>query len=564
MHIVKIGDTHLGEQGHILSQSMVSISTMDTEAVVEQVIRIADAGADMVRITARNVGEAENLAVIKAALAARGYHLPLVADIHFSPATGDVAATIVEKIRINPGNYLEKKTGKTEWTAAEDKAEQDKLRERLRHLVEICNAHHTAIRVGVNHGSLSQRIVFKHGDTPEGMAESAMEFVRIFRSLNFHNMVISLKASNVVVMVEANKILHQKMQAEKALYPLHLGVTEAGSDEDGRIKSAAGIGALLAAGIGNTIRVSLTEEPEYEIPVALEIISAAADHPYTPVAYPAWLSRRVMGIGGGQSPVVLTAPGATLAPEKADWQWQAEPGCWQDSKGRKMYPLSSAELLQGLAAADKTYYMPLRHADWNDELLSALRSTPSLVVGIVVDEQQSAEQAHALLQQIHAAGLKHPLLLHIDASAWHGDAMMVHCALIAAPFLLAAQLDGIMILHAEAVPLSFGILQATRRRITQTEYISCPSCGRTLFAIQNKLRDIKAKTAHLKGLKIAVMGCIVNGPGEMADADYGYVGAGSQKVHLYKGQNIVRKNVPEDEAADALLEIIRTYEDERE
>ncbi|PID88931.1 MAG: 4-hydroxy-3-methylbut-2-en-1-yl diphosphate synthase [Bacteroidia bacterium] len=560
MHIVKIGNIELGHPEQIITQSMTSVSTMDTQAIVEQVIKVADAGGDMVRITARNVGEAQHLQVIKDELSQRGYHVPLVADIHFSPATGDVAATIVEKIRINPGNYLEKKTGKTEWTAQEDQQELDKLRDRLSHLVDICKAHNTAIRVGVNHGSLSQRIVFKHGDTPEGMAESAMEFVRVFRSLDFHDLVISLKSSNVVVMVEANKILYQKMQDENAVYPLHLGVTEAGSEEDGRIKSAAGIGALLAAGIGNTIRVSLTEDPECEIPVALDIIKAAKNYPYTPVKYASAKSAKVANIGHAQAPVVMASPLATTGIEKADWQWDKTQQLWLSAKGEHMRPITVAQLLRNEVAAEELCYLPIQMPTWSGTLEKALRQHQNIVLGIKVDAQSTAEQAHRLLQHVQAQEFTQPIVLQIEAQEWQGDGLMVNATVVAAPFLLAGQLDGLLISHAEAVPLSFGILQATRRRITQTEYISCPSCGRTLFAIQDKLRDIKAKTAHLKGLKIAVMGCIVNGPGEMADADYGYVGAGSKKVHLYKGQQIVRKNVDEDEAADALLEIINEYE----
>lgn len=561
MHIVKIGSIALGHPEHIITQSMTSVSTMDTDAVVEQIIKIADAGGDIVRITARNVSEAHNLANIKASLHARGYHLPLVADIHFSPATGDVAATIVEKIRINPGNYLEKKTGKTEWTAEEDQAELQKLQDRLSHLVAICKVHNTAIRVGVNHGSLSQRIVFKYGDTPEGMAESAMEFVRVFRALDFHNLVISLKASNVVVMVEANKILSQKMQSESAEYPLHLGVTEAGNDEDGRIKSAAGIGTLLAAGIGNTIRVSLTEDPEYEIPVALEIVKAARELVYTPYAYAAEVSDKVFGIGGGQLPVVLASPLASHHTHKADWQWMPEKQQWQDKKANSLKPICLDDLHTDKLDKKKAYYLPLRWQQWHTPLEELLRDYSQMVLGIPVDNMHSVAQAHQLLQVLQSSALRSkPIILQIDAQGWQGDALMVKAAVIAAPFLLAGQLSGLLIEHSNAEPLAFGILQATRRRITQTEYIACPSCGRTLFAIQDKLRVIKVKTAHLKGLKIAVMGCIVNGPGEMADADYGYVGAGSKKVHLYKGQQIVRKNVDEEEAADALLDIINKYE----
>ncbi len=560
MHIVKIGNIELGHPEQIITQSMTSVSTMDTQAIVEQVIKVVDAGGDIMRITARNVGEAQHLQVIKDELSQRGYHVPLVADIHFSPATGDVAATIVDKIRINPGNYLEKNTGKTEWTAQEDQNELEKLRERLSHLVDICKTHKTAIRVGVNHGSLSQRIVFKHGDTPEGMAESAMEFVRVFRSLDFHDLVISLKSSNVVVMVEANKILYQKMQDENAVYPLHLGVTEAGSDEDGRVKSAAGIGTLLAAGIGNTIRVSLTEDPECEIPVALDIIKAAKDYPYTPTKYAQIQSDKVANIGNGQTSVVMASPLATAATEKADWQWDGAKQLWHNANGEQLYPVTAAQLIRQEVSAEKLYYLPIQLQTWSGTLEKALRQYPNIVLGIKVDTNSKAKEAHRLLQHIQDEDFSHPIVLQIEAQSWQGDALMVNATVIAAPFLLAGQLDGILINHEDAVILSFGILQATRRRITQTEYISCPSCGRTLFAIQDKLRAIKAKTAHLKGLKIAVMGCIVNGPGEMADADYGYVGAGSKKVHLYKGQNIVRKNVDEDEAADALLEIINEYE----
>lgn len=561
-NIVCIGHIEMGHQKPLVLQSMTSTSTMDIEATVEQCIRIADAGAHLVRITARDTREAKALGLIKEELLKRGYVIPLSADIHFNPKAADVAAQMVEKVRINPGNYIDKKSGKTSWTKEEYDLELQKIKERLSGLAEICKKHGTAIRIGVNHGSLSERIINKYGDTAEGMSESAMEFIRIFKNLNFHQLVISLKASNVVVMVTANELFKQKMEEEQLSYPLHLGVTEAGDAEDGRIKSAVGIGCLLSQGIGETIRVSLTEEPEYEIPVAIEIAQASEKNPWKQkhkqTSYSRRKSSKILNFGNQQVPVVIG--NLNLESEnKLNSDYYFQDGKWiSQNEKAEFHQLSLEQLKNGNFSKDHYYFLNFEASEWNTELATLASSIDNLILVLNKTEHCNIEEIHQTVEDIISKEIKHPLVLRVQNPESDENKLMIHSAVMAGPFFLKGQLDGLWIDSPvfNTNDINFGILQASRQRVSKTEYIACPSCGRTLFNIQEKLQDIKKKTTAFKGLKIAVMGCIVNGLGEMADADFGYIGAGPGKVNIYKKHDLIQKNVPEDEAANALLEII--------
>ena len=548
---INIGNLSLGGANPVRIQSMTSTDTMDTEATVEQSIRMIEAGCEMVRITAQGIREARHLAVIKDELKRRGYDVPLIADIHFNPKAAETAALIVEKVRINPGNYIDKNRGKVDYTDAEYETEIKKIKERITPLITICKEHNTAIRIGSNHGSLSERILARFGDTPEGMVESAMEFVRICRELDFHNLVLSMKASNVKIMVQANRLLVKKMQQEGINYPVHLGVTEAGDAEDGRIKSAAGIATLLADGIGDTIRVSLTEEPEYEIPVAKMIIdnfgtgNTMLPEKLFSVHYSRRISEKVDKTGDGQVPVVVLSGGKI------------------DEKS------FSDRFLPDYIFGDNNYLTKFEDGANGPEFI-ALSPDNEMIAGdvgkgkvIVIDSVEAVriQKVKQFIVKLIETGIKNPVILRRRYSNYGDDEIMIKAAGEFAYLLIDGLLDGIWIESGNHSPgflaeLSFGILQATGDRISKTEYIACPSCGRTLFNIQQTLQRIKAKTAHLKGLKIGVMGCIVNGPGEMADADYGYVGAGKGKVTLYKGRQVVRKNIDEKDAVDELIKII--------
>ncbi len=548
---INIGNLSLGGANPVRIQSMTSTDTMDTEATVEQSIRMIEAGCEMVRITAQGIREARHLAVIKDELKRRGYDVPLIADIHFNPKAAETAARIVEKVRINPGNYIDKNRGKVDYTDAEYETEIKKIKERITPLITICKEHNTAIRIGSNHGSLSERILARFGDTPEGMVESAMEFVRICRELDFHNLVLSMKASNVKIMVQANRLLVKKMQQEDINYPVHLGVTEAGDAEDGRIKSAAGIATLLADGIGDTIRVSLTEEPEYEIPVAKMIIdnfgtgNTMLPEKLFSVHYSRRISEKVDKTGDGQVPVVVLSGGKI------------------DEKS------FSDRFLPDYIFGDNNYLTKFEDGANGPEFI-ALSPDNEMIAGdvgkgkvIVIDSVEAVriQKVKQFIVKLIKTGIKNPVILRRRYSNYGDDEIMIKAAGEFAYLLIDGLLDGIWIESGNHSPgflaeLSFGILQATGDRISKTEYIACPSCGRTLFNIQQTLQRIKAKTAHFKGLKIGVMGCIVNGPGEMADADYGYVGAGKGKVTLYKGRQVVRKNIDEKDAVDELIRII--------
>lgn len=554
-HIFDIGNCKIGGN-NILLQSMTSTSTKDIEATINQCIRIIEAGAHMVRITARDVKEAENLKEIKKGLLIRGFDIPIVADVHFNPKVAEVAAALIDKVRINPGNYVDKKSGKTEWSEEDFVFEQQRIKERLAKLVEICKEHETTIRVGVNHGSLSERMINRYGDTAEGMVESALEFLRIFEELDFHKLVISLKASNVVVMVLANQLMAKKMQEQNLNYPLHLGVTEAGDAEDGRIKSATGIGLLLSQGIGKTIRVSLTEDPEFEIPVARKIVEVAEKNRLfgglNIFDFERKSRSQVLNIGGKQVPVVIDRH----QNNKADYILKDGNLLAQD--GRRIIPLTQPSQEQN--DLEEAVYCETNLSENIDEIVKILSSHSKAILIIEKTNNLSNGLIHEFIDQLQEKEVLNPVLLRIDSHELDHEKWMLESSVIASSFLLSGKIDGLWLNHPEfsSSELAFGILQATRKRISKTEYIACPSCGRTLFNIQEKLQEVKSKTSAFKGLKIAVMGCIVNGLGEMADADYGYVGAGKGKVNLYKGHELIIKNVDESEAADKLLEIINT------
>lgn len=545
---VQIGNVPLGGDNPIRIQSMTSTSTLDTDASVAQCRRIFDAGADYVRLTAQGVREAHNIGEIRAALHAAGYTKPLVADIHFNPKAAFEAAATTDKVRINPGNFVDaaRTFKKLEYTDEEYAAELEKIRRAVVPFIAICREHHTAVRLGVNHGSLSDRIMSRYGDTPAGMVESAMEYLRIFREENFNDVAISIKASNTVIMVETVRRLVEEMDREDMHYPLHLGVTEAGDGEDGRIKSAVGIGTLLAEGIGDTVRVSLSEEPELEIPVArklVDYITAREGHApisgcfakaYNRIAPERRPTNAVGSIGGQNVPVVATA-------------------------------LSPADVA---AIATKPDFF-LSDVNWKAVDASAKSEgfSDDDVLLLTSHHANPVGEIEAFIHRLWDNGCKAPVVVRMSYDDANEEDVQVKAGADFGALLLNGLVDGIVLdapnlpNNADAVAYSFGILQAARRRTTKTEYISCPSCGRTLYDLQHAVKEIKAATSHLKGLKIGIMGCIVNGPGEMADADYGYVGAAVGKVSLYKGKECVERNVPQDVALTHLIDLIKANGD---
>lgn len=609
---VQIGSTPLGGQNPIRVQSMTNTVTLDTEACVAQTLRIAQAGGEYVRLTTQGVREAENLKNINAGVRAAGCDVPLVADVHFNPRVADVAAEYAEKVRINPGNYVDSaRTFKQlTYTDEEYAAEIRKIEERFVPFLDICRRNHTAIRIGVNHGSLSDRIMSRYGDTPEGIVESCMEFLRICVKQDFKDVVISIKASNTVVMVQSVRLLVQVMEQEGMNFPIHLGVTEAGDGEDGRIKSAVGIGALLADGIGDTIRVSLSEAPENEIPVARKLVDyviqrqghimvpgiAAEDFNYVhPVRR---VTRAVGNIGGDQVPVVvadrmdLQAAG-TLAshqsvpdflpdyiycgqnlPEKEHREPTAyivDADCWTGEENT--YPAFPYNMLPFMGQCPaKLKFLFLSYAALTEEVRACLKYHPEVVIIAQSNHKNRLAEFRALIHELTRNGLQNPVIVfqHYAHSQEEKEDFQIESAADMGALLFDGLCDGIYLYnngslsHQDIDATAFSILQAARQRTSKTEYISCPGCGRTLYDLQDTLARVKAATAHLKGLKIAVMGCIVNGPGEMADADYGYVGAARGKVSLYKKKECIEKNIPAEEAVEKLLRLIRENGDDPE
>lgn len=645
---VSIGGLLLGNGHPVRVQTMTTTDTLDTEATVAQAIRCIEAGAELVRITAPSKKEAENLLHIKNEIRKRGYTTPLVADIHFTPNAAEIAARIVEKVRVNPGNYVDKKKfEQIDYTDAEYLEEIDRIRERFTPLVKICKEYGTAMRIGTNHGSLSDRIMSRYGDTPMGMVESAMEFLRIARDENFHQIVLSMKSSNPQVMVQAYRLLIQQMQASFGeCYPLHLGVTEAGDGEDGRIKSAAGIGTLLEDGIGDTIRVSLTEDPEFEIPVCRDLVKrytnlsstavaipAIERMPYDPFSYSRRKTFAVGNIGHQQVPVVVADISKLLTIQPSDLQqvgytydaatdkWNISdtaadyiftghtilpfelpgtlrvlvyPAAWEQTQYHPSYvPLFS---ISGyVAATKKSSTMNVVMVDCfsdatqvNDYTgLDEIANDAAVVLAISSRSQQAMPAVRRMFIELMNRKIMNPAILVTDSNYSTSDQHLIHYATECGALLLDGMGDGICLgMTAESYrtmqdtqvatsgrnyltntgaeqfmnATAFGILQATRTRISKTEYISCPSCGRTLFDLQETTARIRKVTHHLKGVKIAIMGCIVNGPGEMADADFGYVGSGPGKITLYKGKDIMKRNIDSDIAVEELINLLKESE----
>jgi len=602
-HAVRVGTRPIGGDNPLRLQSMTTAATTDTAGCVEQCAAIIRAGGDIVRLTTQGVREAENLREIKAALRLLGYETPLVADVHFNPNVADVAAGIVEKVRINPGNYVDpaRTFKQLEYTDEAYAEELRRLEERFHRLLDICRAHGTALRIGVNHGSLSDRIMSRYGDTPEGIVESCMEFLRVCQKEHFPDVVVSIKASNTVVMVRSVRLLCRAMEQEGMDFPLHLGVTEAGEGEDGRIKSACGIGALLADGIGDTIRVSLSEAPENEIPVAYKLASYVVrrgGHDYIPgVPFAGFNYERperrptvsVRNIGGKNAPVVIAArlegereAGATLPDyvycganlpakaERLDCDYIVDAPAWQDEAG--VFPVYTTAQLP-LMGANPTplKFLFLTFTSLTDEVKACLRVHPEVVIIAQSNHQNRLGEQRALVHELWSEQIPAPVVFfeHYAHTAAEKEDFQLEAAADCGALLFDEVCDGLFLFNkvdAKAEALSpaivdetaFAILQATRKRTTKTEYISCPGCGRTLYDLQATIARIKAATAHLVGLKIGIMGCIVNGPGEMADADYGYVGAARGKVSLYRGKICVEKNIPEEEAVEKLLALIES------
>ena len=619
---VAIGNVNFGGENPIRLQSMTTVDTMDTEASVAQAIRMIEAGCELVRYTAPSIKEAENLKIIREELTKLGITTPIVADIHFTPNAAEVAALHIEKVRVNPGNYADKKKfEEIEYTDQSYQAELNRIREKFTPLVLLCKKLNRAMRIGTNHGSLSDRITSRYGDTPEGMVESAMEFIRICEDNEFYDLVISMKSSNTQVMVQAYRILASKMLENGRVYPLHLGVTEAGEGEDGRIKSAVGIGALLTDGIGDTIRVSLTEEPEFEIPVARKLAvhyggegyndkpidEFTGNLPYNPFEYSRRNTNPIKNIGGHQVPVVMSklnqpgpvkpsyfyAFGYTYQVNDDKWHLKDQvsdyiytgneipdfelPGTlgiicnasiWQNKN--QVYPIFDLhDFLESERISDELNFVWINGDQWPAvaEIQKHADKFKNVVLVLRTINKRPAAEMRRFFMELMQREVLNPVILERSFLGLDDETFQINSAADLGILFLDGMGDGIFLTAEQGSSLqvinstAFGILQATRTRISKTEYISCPSCGRTLFDLQETTGKIRAKTSHLKGLKIGIMGCIVNGPGEMADADYGYVGVGKGKINLYKEKTVVKKNVAEDDAVDELINLIKEYGD---
>ena len=600
-----IGNTPLGGDYPIRIQSMTNTRTQDTLSCVEQSIRIIDAGADYIRLTAQGTKEAENLANIESELHSRGYYTPLIADIHFNPNVADVSARIVEKVRINPGNFVD--SARTfvhvDYTDEEYAGEIEKLRKRFIQLLNICKVNHTAVRIGVNHGSISDRIMSRYGDTPAGIVESCMEFLRVCKEENFNDVVLSIKASNTGIMIKSVRLLIAAMEQEGMNYPLHLGVTEAGDGEDGRIKSAVGIGTLLADGIGDTIRVSLSEAPEAEIPVARKLVNYITERENHPPIKGETAphfdffrmekrpSRSIGNIGGGNVPVTI----ADALDENVDIIsiiGDQYPDYWYIGKNDpKNYPESAARIIDvefyvpqsnvyPLFTVDSVRFIPsvtaeikflqLSYPQLDKTIWKILKDNENIVVILTSEHQNPVGEQRAFFHELLHRNLDIPVILQRNYTENEDEDLQIKAGADFGALLSDGFGDGIWLrnrgnISTEAeIRYMYGILQAVRQRVSKTEYISCPGCGRTLFDLQKTIARVKAATSHLKGLKIGIMGCIVNGPGEMADADYGYVGAGRDRVSLYKNKKCIEKNIPEEQAVEKLIELIKINGDWKE
>jgi (E)-4-hydroxy-3-methylbut-2-enyl-diphosphate synthase len=638
---VKVGDLIIGGDAPIRVQTMTTPDTMDTKATVEQSIRCIEAGAELIRITAPSKSEAENLLNIKNEIRKRGYHTPLVADIHFTPNAAEIAARIVEKVRVNPGNYVDKKKFQfIEYSDQEYTEEIERIRDRFVPLIRICKEYGTAMRIGTNHGSLSDRIMSRYGDSPMGMVESAMEFLRIARNESYHQIVLSMKSSNPLVMVQAYRLLVRNMQDEFGiLYPLHIGVTEAGDGEDGRIKSAIGIGTLLEDGIGDTIRVSLTEDPEFEIPVCQDIVARYASRKadstvppvekiaYSPFEYKRRTSIHQYNVGTPHPPVVVadfrhTAELTRETLQNIGYQYQADTDKWNigdaaadyiytagripgfalpgtlkvicdyslwknpdmqktDSGEEKYFPLfTGAEILKAERHSKTMNFIYLDSSKPESlDLLSQIQGIRGTVLCVYSSARNSVQDIRRFMMEMMNRDIRNPVILAIKCFETTIDRQLIHFAVESGALLTDGMGDGLWLMNDPEMIVNkqitgrtylssgnnqqflnntaFSILQAARTRISKTEYISCPSCGRTLFDLQETTAKIRSVTSHLKGLKIAIMGCIVNGPGEMADADFGYVGSGPGKITLYKGKEVMKRGVSSEVAVDELINLLK-------
>ncbi len=623
---VNIGDVPMGGNNPIRIQSMTTTDTMDTAATVAQSIRMIESGCDYVRITAPSLNEAKNLEIIKKELRLRGYHTPLIADIHFTPNAAELAARIIEKVRVNPGNYADKKKFEVlEYDDITYQAELDRIRARFTPLVKICKEYGTGMRIGTNHGSLSDRILSRYGDTPLGMVESAMEFLRICESENYYNIVLSMKASNPKVMVQAYRLLVNKMIANNMNYPLHLGVTEAGEGEDGRIKSAVGIGTLLEDGLGDTVRVSLTEDPEFEAPVAIALVNryvnrnvSANDNLYasfdrienkeksyySPFDYNKRLSKEVLNVGGSNVPRIISdlsnrseiSPSTlfgigynyavaldkwNLTDMASDFIYTGDktigfeiPGTlgvivnnevWQKNNSlTRHYPLFCAsEIFTAKNISEVLNFVAVESTTLTEDFINTIKKMNSVVLILDTFALHGMAEQRALMVKLMSLQCDLPIIIKRNYKDLEPETLQLYASTDFGALLLDGLGDGTWLKAQDCGSLAalnsttFGILQATRTRISRTEYISCPSCGRTLFDLQETTAKIRKRTQHLKGIKIGIMGCIVNGPGEMADADYGYVGVGVGKITLYKGKEVVKKNIASEEAVDALIGLIK-------
>jgi (E)-4-hydroxy-3-methylbut-2-enyl-diphosphate synthase len=640
---VTVGDLVIGGRSPIRVQTMTTFDTMDTVKTVEQSIRCIEAGAELIRITAPSKTEAENLLNIKNEIRKRGYKTPLVADIHFTPNAAEIAARIVEKVRVNPGNYADKKKFEfIEYKDSDYLDEIERIRERFVPLIKICQEYGTAMRIGTNHGSLSDRIMSRYGDSPMGMVESAMEFLRIARGENYHQIVLSMKSSNPLVMVEAYRLLVKTMQDEfNIIYPLHIGVTEAGDGEDGRIKSAIGIGTLLEDGIGDTIRVSLTEDPEFEIPVCQDIVARYQSKgrandilpvekiPYSAFEYKRRKTKAVQNIGGTHPPVVIAdfmheASITVETLERIGYYYDASTDKWNIGDAAADFIYSENKILdfdlpgtckvicnyeawknqdQNTTVSGEEKYLPLFFVNeleiagsWSptmnflslnanqaisEALFTLLKKVPGLVICLYSDNENPVLDCRRFVIELMNRNLEIPVILAVECSETSIDRQLIHFAVEAGALLTDGMGDGIWLINDPAKIINdqisgrtylaaknnhqflnntaFSILQAARTRISKTEYISCPSCGRTLFDLQETTAKIRAVTSHLKGLKIAIMGCIVNGPGEMADADFGYVGSGPGKITLYKGKDVMKRGVSSETAVSELILLLKEH-----
>ena len=615
---VSMGDLKMGALNPIRIQSMTTTDTMDTQATVEQSIRMIDAGCELVRITAPSINEAKNLELIKKELKLRGFNTPICADIHFTPNAAEFAARVIEKVRVNPGNYADKKKFEVfDYTDSAYESELERIRKRFTPLVKICKEYGTAMRIGTNHGSLSDRILSRYGDTPLGMVESALEFLRICEENNYFNIVISMKASNTQVMVQAYRLLVAKMMETNRNYPLHLGVTEAGDGEDGRIKSAVGIGTLLEDGLGDTIRVSLTEEPEFEMPVAkllAERYSLRKEHkeipqikfelPYNPFEYQRFHTNEIINIGNHNVPRIIadysmksevTAASLfgvgynysvpldkwNLTDMAVDYLFLGDnninfeiPGTlgliynsqsWLPHKNHKLsFPLFCGdEYFRSTETSSKLNFVAVTIEVLTDEFIEKIKNQNTVCLVLDSFNIHTLPELRRMAIDLAHHQCKLPIIIKCNYSQLSQEEFQLFSSTDIGGLLLDGFGDGIWIKQKECVSIqmcnstAFGILQASRTRISKTEYISCPSCGRTLFDLQETTQKIRERTDHLKGIKIGIMGCIVNGPGEMADADYGYVGTGPGKISLYKGKVVVKKNVTSETAVDELIGLIK-------